>query len=85
MTVRIVALIMISCAAVWVGLEIVSLALGTTEFGWSAAVRARVRVGAELLMWLGVAISVARTAIDLFLGLMDRLGMLDDEEEEARR
>ena len=78
MAVRIVALIMISYAAVWVALEVVSLALGTTQFGWSPGIRGSVQAWAWRLMWIGIAISIVHTGFALFIGLMGRLGLSDD-------
>jgi len=51
---------------------IVSLGLGTTEFGWTPEMRARVQVIAEMLMWIGVAISVIHTTLDILIWLADK-------------
>ena len=78
---RSVALVVITFVAVWMVLEVVSLAIGATEFGWSQVVRARVRVAAELLMWGTIATMIAHRAWVLFFGLICWLGLLETMDE----
>ena len=70
---RLGAFLVICVMTVWVALMVVSIALGTTEFGTASVAKATVHAWAWWLMWGAVATMVLHRAWIMFLGLMTKL------------